>query len=263
MSLPFRIAKKTTWGILLTVATVGAFVVYAATVDRTIYTTETLVVIPQTVVSDSWVGTDQVLIQDLSDDALFQDFDLQNAASLNLNASQNESGPITETVTESDSEGNLGEPVSENIKTNPPAENTELPVANEEVEPETNPEAEIEEETVVQPELESQSIPEPEVDLEEPLPVSWGVFPYTNTSYPLTQLSESEALGENVENSDGTVITVNEPIESIDGESNTEEETIETELLDEATENEQNPLLEVTTDSEVQDELVPSEQRPA
>jgi hypothetical protein len=64
------------WGILLFA---GGLVAYA-TIDTTVYTTTELVIIPSEVDATGWVGLESVLIQDLGEYALYQEFNTTNAA---------------------------------------------------------------------------------------------------------------------------------------------------------------------------------------
>jgi len=77
---PFNFLKKSTFLTLLTVLVISGFVVYGAYVDRTVYTTEQLVIIPGKVTSDSWLGMESVLVQDISEYSLYQDFSERNSA---------------------------------------------------------------------------------------------------------------------------------------------------------------------------------------
>ena len=73
--------KKTTLLTLVaTVVAVSAFVVYAQYVDHTKYKSEKLVIIPDNVTSDSWSGLNSVLVQDISEYSLYQDFSTDNSA---------------------------------------------------------------------------------------------------------------------------------------------------------------------------------------
>lgn len=62
-----------TWRVVLVILFISGFLVYA-TVDRTVYETEQLIVVPGSVTSDSFAGLEQVLVQDLSGNALYQNF---------------------------------------------------------------------------------------------------------------------------------------------------------------------------------------------
>ncbi len=75
-----------------------------ATVDRTVYKTEQLIVLPGEVVTEDWDNTAALFIQDLDDEALFQDFSRNNAAYVNR-----ESPPAAEPSTDTAPE-NVPEP---------------------------------------------------------------------------------------------------------------------------------------------------------
>lgn len=80
MPILLKTLKKSTRLLLVTVLVISAFVAYATYVDRTVYKTERLVIIPDSVTSDSWLGLDSVLVQDISEYSLYQDFTEKNAA---------------------------------------------------------------------------------------------------------------------------------------------------------------------------------------
>src|SRR3989344_1722980 len=83
MYLKAFFTKTTLWSVAAFCLLVGVFVY--ATIDRTVYVTEQLVVIPDTVVSDTWIGVENILISDISEDSLYQEFSPSNAAVLDLN----------------------------------------------------------------------------------------------------------------------------------------------------------------------------------
>src|SRR3989344_1256854 len=80
MYLKAFFTKTTLWSVAAFCLLVGVFVY--ATIDRTVYVTEQLVVIPDTVVSDTWLGVENILVSDISGESLYQEFTLSNAAVL-------------------------------------------------------------------------------------------------------------------------------------------------------------------------------------
>ncbi|HMO78432.1 MAG TPA: hypothetical protein PKD95_04525, partial [Candidatus Paceibacterota bacterium] len=72
----------------------GVFVF--ATIDRTVYTTEQLIVVPDTVVSTTWIGIEKILSSELSGDSLYQDFSKINSAYLDKEALSMVSGDSDE-----------------------------------------------------------------------------------------------------------------------------------------------------------------------
>ncbi len=83
--------NRVTWRVLLVILFISGFLLYASTIDRTAYTTEQLIIIPGSVSTDSFENLDSVLIQDLSGDALYQNFSLENSAYIDSSSRVNSS----------------------------------------------------------------------------------------------------------------------------------------------------------------------------
>lgn len=206
MSLRLRIAKKISRGSLLILLLVGTFVVYAATVDRTVYTTEKLVIIPDTVTSDTWLGLESVLVQDISEYSLYQDFSESNSAYIS------ELGLFSkQQSTEQDSPQNQNssqEPVPEGSASSDTVvdglDDSNLPIEDLGGEVEVLDQEEINLEPVA-----SESEPEDTVEpTPEPEPISyknnstnifWGVFDQTEKQYPLAQGIDDVIIASEVE----------------------------------------------------------------
>ena len=140
-------------------------------------------VFPGEVRANDWTGLDQVLLQELSDFALYQDFDNDNSASLIL-----------------------GDDTSDNSQNEPNFSNEHSGNENaEELSPDGVPVDDSNQPEPV-PEVQSKPEPQPEESNESTEPISfnggasWGVFTQANTLYPLAQLSvtstPSDALEE-------------------------------------------------------------------
>ncbi len=159
---------------------IGVFVY--ATIDKTVYTTEQLIVIPDTVTSSVWSNLENALINDVPEESLYQDFNQQNSAYIDavsivtvpeIELAEPEASPVDVTESEAeqtDTPGTEGseEPSGENAETNP-----EEAVSDETEEPSESP-VETEPEVVEEPEPESatekpETQPEPEVE-QEPEP---------------------------------------------------------------------------------------------
>ena len=71
--------KKTTLWSIAGLALAFGVLVYA-TIDKTVVVTEQLIIIPGVVESNSWIGSEKILVGDLSEDSLYQDFTKNNSA---------------------------------------------------------------------------------------------------------------------------------------------------------------------------------------
>src|SRR3989344_4607839 len=152
MYLKAFFTKTTLWSVAAFCLLVGVFVY--ATIDRTVYVTEQLVVIPDTVVSDTWLGVENILVSDISGESLYQEFTLSNAAVLDeglMNAN-----PPAATSADNLPTAEVGVQTDENARV--PADGTTEDVARvptgDEVEtaPEPEPVSEPEPEPVDEPE---------------------------------------------------------------------------------------------------------------
>jgi hypothetical protein len=80
MHLKAFFTKSTLW-LAATFCLLLGVLVYA-TIDRTVYVTEQLVVVPDTVRSDTWIGAEQALLNDITEQSLYQEFGTNNSAYL-------------------------------------------------------------------------------------------------------------------------------------------------------------------------------------
>src|SRR3989344_5449740 len=259
MYLKAFFTKTTLWSVAAFCLLVGVFVY--ATIDRTVYVTEQLVVIPDTVVSDTWIGVENILISDISEDSLYQEFSPSNAAVLDLNLMNSnqpeETSGDDSNTSEDTTGGSTGEaPVTseetvseaEDVPTETeetpavPVEEIEEvvqePVVEDEVAPEPTPEPEPEPTPEPEPEPEPEPTPEPEVSVNSNSPY-WGLLPLSVNSYRLTQ----EIVTEEV---------VDEPVveEEVVTEAETQSETDGTELIEEGGAVPTDETEEVLTDEE-------------
>ena len=184
---PFNLLKKSTVVTLVAIMLIGAFAVYAIYVDRTVYTTQELVIIPGKVTSDTWLGMESVLSQDISEYSLYQDFTEKNSAYISelgiFSAQKSENAPTpsdpnevlinplpgTATTTDSTQDGGI-----DTATNSPPTVESQPP---EEI---TTPAA------VSEPEPVAPTASSPTSFNSSVLPV-WGVFTKTSSLYPLAQ----------------------------------------------------------------------------
>src|SRR3989338_8907156 len=218
MYLKAFFTKTTLWSVAAFCLLVGIFVY--ATIDRTVYVTEQLVVIPDSVVSDTWIGVENILISDISEDSLYQEFAPSNAAVLDLNLMNSNQPEETSGNDSNTSEDTTGEaPVApeetggetEDVPTeveetsSVPVEEVEEvvdePVVEDEAapEPEPEPEPEVIEVPAPEPEPEPEPTPEPTPEPEPEVSVNsnspyWGLLPLSNNSYRLTQETVTEEV---------------------------------------------------------------------
>ncbi len=207
--------RRITLWILAIISLLGAIFVYA-TIDRTEVLSEQLIIIPDTVVTDGWIGSEKTQEQDLSPNSLYQDFSPLNSAFIDLDAvtikPQPESTPGSSNIpaedsasTSTSSTGSQGTFTSTNsdngntaeeVPSLTPTENQEStdpitePVPPVEVEPE--PEPQIEPEPEPEPQAEN-STSEATVSYGDGLNLHWGVLPLA-TQFPLAQEIISTAV---------------------------------------------------------------------
>lgn len=184
---------------------IGAFAVYAIYIDQTVYTTEQLVIIPGKVTSETWLGMESVLSQDISEYSLYQDFTEKNSAYISelglFSAQKSENAPSATEPNEV-----LVEPTEGNSASTSTGEG-EVGIGSEASLNPVNPQS-IEAESNILPESQPKPVGEP-----EPISVSgdtqslvWGVFTDTNKRYTLAQAiinedvipAELEALNESI-----------------------------------------------------------------
>ena len=178
---------------------ISGLLVYATNIDRTVYITEQLIVVPGVVTTDSWAGKVTVLVQDLSGDALYQNFSEANSAFIS-GASLEAPSLNNATQTDNTDEEN-DSPMAETVTSS--SEPSTMPVAPDEVEPSSLDTAEPVE---VVPELIETSLPStpdtpvPSVDgatsesvsLKRDQPIL--ALTSTNVRYPWAQLSVTESV---------------------------------------------------------------------
>ncbi len=181
----FRLIKKPTKRFLLVAVLLCGALVYAM-VDQTVYTTEQLVIIPGEVSSTDWDGLGSVLVQDLDDAALYQEFGKDNAAYLR-------EGQTTPAVSESDSNATTDSDDSAGDVT---ATSTDGGIQEED----SGGESEVildNGSTESSPSVE-ETIPVEDLSDTPPPPEEsasvWGVFPYDRAEYPLAQFDETESI---------------------------------------------------------------------
>src|SRR3989344_1485767 len=171
MYLKAFFTKTTLWSVAAFCLLVGVFVY--ATIDRTVYVTEQLVVIPDTVVSDTWIGVENILISDISEDSLYQEFSPSNAAVLDLNLMNSNQPEETSGDDSNTSEDTTGGSTGEAPVTSEETVSEAEDVPTETEETPAVPVEEIEEvvqEPVVEDEVAPEPTPEPEPTVDE-LPV--------------------------------------------------------------------------------------------
>src|SRR3989344_4214577 len=183
MYLKAFFTKTTLWSVAAFCLLVGVFVY--ATIDRTVYVTEQLVVIPDTVVSDTWLGVENVLVSDISGESLYQEFTLSNAAVLdeglmNANPPAETPGdnlPTAEDGAPTEGENNNGTTDSPGVEGDTEVDSAQtdnnVPVPTEGGAEEVAPVPTVDEvETAPEPEPSAGPAPEPVVDeraAEEPV----------------------------------------------------------------------------------------------
>ena len=152
--------RKTT---LWTIASLGlAFgVLVYATIDRTVVVSEQLVVIPDSVTSDTWAGLNNSLQSDVLEQSLYQNFSKENSAYIDSSVVSEPQleNPTVEVINSSSTD--VGEEVNSSVNENSdvPDTETDIPVI---IEPNSDTEpAELPSEPVAEP-----SEPAVEVDVE-------------------------------------------------------------------------------------------------
>lgn len=215
--------KKTTFLTFASISLAFAVLVYA-TIDKTVVVTEQLIIVPDTVSSESWVGVENALTSELSGESLYQNFSDLNAAYLKQDipvidkpavslpdqvdlSNNNAVATGTDFVDAEIETDNGGENAISDLEVevsdeSPDAELTTKTDTEDsmELEEETNSNPETEAEVEAQPEAESATENEAETSTEtggEPVAsqadIFWGGFALSGR-YPLAQ----EILLENV-----------------------------------------------------------------
>jgi hypothetical protein len=235
--------------VLLVPCFIGGILVYA-TIDTTVYTTSELVVIPGVVETTSWTGLESVLVQDVGEYALYQEFTAGNAAYPVVASEQ--VGEEEETASTTGQGGTQGgdsasgdEAPSVSDESSGEGDSTVVPDADAQPDTDSNTdEPAAAEPTPEVEEIEVPPTPEPEVPAEpaaEPEPQAvrssdtqlvWGVFPQSAGVYPHAQeisevptvpdsgpnelINESEAEEPSVTSDVNTGGTENVPTEPLD-----------------------------------------------
>jgi hypothetical protein len=206
------------WALAFFVLLVGIFVY--ATVDRTEIVSEQLVVIPGTVVSNTWTGVEETLGQDISSESLFQDFLPSNSAFIDvdvINATKEMVAPASDLGVDLQNNDNsissstesivIPEITNENPETstnkNQSEQSSETGGVGVEAEPINETPAEPESDQVNEPSIDeepsgeessgesSSDAPATETSFNSvsnfEQDVRWGVFAKSKNSYPLLQ----------------------------------------------------------------------------
>lgn len=174
-------------------------------------TEQTLNIFPAEVVTTDWAGVESVLIQDLDEDALYQEFTAKNSAYIPLAIQQ----PPTPTTQINEIENNSVPEVASGTVDNLDFESS----SDEEVIVDTNVDV-VPEESAEDVPLEQTDSAEETSFLNETSDFVWGVFARSFGLYPLAQLSvtTSSETGTNDEAELSDAVS-----ENIDSEANVEE----------------------------------------
>ncbi|KXK00212.1 MAG: hypothetical protein UZ19_OD1000127 [Parcubacteria bacterium OLB19] len=196
------------WMLAIFVLLVGIFVY--ATVDRTEIVSEQLVIIPDSVTSNTWSQPEKTLGQDISSESLFQNFSPENSAFIDSVVVAPAPLPVIDSVTDTSSvietEGDMS-PVdglndttsTETVDESVNSESTPTDLSPQSPVEEVEVESENSDPTVEEVEA-TDSSSEPEADNTEVAPqnetsfnfkndVNWGVFTQSQKTYPLLQES--------------------------------------------------------------------------
>jgi hypothetical protein len=196
--------KTTLWTLAISGLLLGVFVY--ATIDRTAYDIEELLIVPDQVVSDSWVDIENVLSSEISAYSLYQDFNKNNSARLNFALLNPEPDRTDSGVSlPEDGEVNLGSQTStENTSVDGSVETEDsVEPSTEEVQPSEQGSSSSEQSDQSQSESESGSQPEPEAPSQEAsseVSLNYRALPVTGLYKLLqaeleTELLESTELG--------------------------------------------------------------------
>ena len=264
MQIKAFLTKSTLWSTAIFSLLLGVFVY--ATIDKTVYIPEQLIVIPDTVVSDSWSSVDNILLNDASEYSLYQDFTPQNSAYLDsaslenlLNPQFSETEPSTtepSTTTSGDEDSTSG---AETVPSTDSAADTTETIPSEdgsaidgipEPMPTTESVPELEQVAEPKPEPEQVAAPAPEsasneTSYKSTLELFWGVIPLADELFPLAQeiittaVTTSDSVAESIE--EASVVTE-------------VEEAVTPELV---SENEEAVLEEILTETVVEDSELP------
>jgi hypothetical protein len=191
---------------------VAAYLVYAS-IDRTVYVTETILVIPESAESAVWNNIFASLVQDISEDSLLQNFSQQNSAYLDFTDPSNfeTTEDATEPVEPVPQDGTGGEVVA-------PAPNVDAPVdvpVDSVTDSEVVPAEVLDEEPSVevpsepQPEPESQPSTEPVSRLETTYPLANDVTEVPISSESLPEDSQATVVSDEVSPEQNQVVEEN------------------------------------------------------
>lgn len=192
MYLKAFFTKTTLWGAALLGLVLGVLVY--ASIDRTVVELEELVLVPDTVVSDSWKNTPQTLSNDVGEEALFQNFNTENAAYIDATAVY---GVVETDETPSENVDSTSSDIDDESGSSNTVEDVEVPdTATSSIDssaPETDPEIiDVDSPTEDVPPEEEQPEEQPEEPAEE-------VVPEEPTAFRRTGSSIFELLQETIE----------------------------------------------------------------
>ncbi len=216
----------------------GCFVVYAATVDRTVYVSERMLLLPGSATSAGFENPERSLIQDLGDYTLFQDFNANNSAALSEEiifppapepSNQNTDPGPTTGGTQGDGQGEPAGQTEEGGSVTPEV----LPESDVEEQPEPQPDSE--------PTAESSPAPINETEVSEPVSSLFnnpirnqvtGQFPYAQeaTQEPVVEEPVSEAVEDLDETALGSERVETDTAVSEESVSEIDEEIVNPEL---------------------------------
>ncbi len=108
--------NRLSWRVLLVFVCVSGILAYSY-VDRTVYQTEDLIIVPGNVTSEGFAGLESVLMQEVDDDGLYQNFTEQNSAYWIFTPVNDGASPEDTPSENVDEEPTL--PTEENVVTDP------------------------------------------------------------------------------------------------------------------------------------------------
>lgn len=197
--------KITLWALAFFGLLAGIFVY--ATIDRTEIISEQLIVIPDTVTSENWVGGEKIQEQDISEDSLYQDFSPLNSAFIDVDAVT-----VKPELLPTESDLNSTESSVENLVPNTQENASEVNLENsndssvgqstsEETAPSNESSTLQEVQTEVVPDASKEESPSEPIQEQVPPPessdsptsynsskdISWGIFTLADQKFPLLQ----------------------------------------------------------------------------
>lgn len=158
--------------VFLLIGIVGGCFVYAQTMDTTVYTPEELIIIPDSVTSDTWQGLEHVLSQDLRRDSLWQEFGESNSAYVQSGEEESPEASLepasSEEIHGGDDTSEEVPPLSEEPSSEEAAPAESSPVETDAASAPPEPEAAAESEATQEPATEAEEATEP-VSAPEPI----------------------------------------------------------------------------------------------